>query len=141
VSPHGRKTDGIVLAVFTDLDQLNWAEDALSKGAPGSVNTGAGGGGSHQLDQFVDGESTKLGIVYLMEPKAETFAEHLNNCKAKILFHKGIVIEYDTNGRKVPKAQDPTVRKAQDPTVRKAHKDISLGHCHGPVARAAARSH
>ena len=78
------------------------------------MNKNPGGGGSHQLDQFVGGESTKLGIVYLMEPKAETFPEHLNNCKAKILFHKGIVIEYivivyDTNGRKV---QDPTVRKA-----------------------------
>ena len=36
--PGGRKLDGIVLAVCTDLNQLNWAEDALSKGALGSVN-------------------------------------------------------------------------------------------------------
>ena len=35
--PGGRKLDGIVLAVCTDLNQLNWAEDALSKGALGSV--------------------------------------------------------------------------------------------------------
>ena len=32
--PGGRKLDGIVLAVCTDLNQLNWAEDALATGAP-----------------------------------------------------------------------------------------------------------
>jgi hypothetical protein len=87
---------------------LNWAEDALATGAPGSVNANGGGGGSHQLEQFVDGVSTKLGIVYLMVPIAETMQEYREHCKAKMEHFKGIAIEVDENGRKV---QDTSVRK------------------------------
>ena len=120
--PGGRKLDGIVLAVCTTLDELNWAEDALSKGAHGSVNANGGGGGSHQLDQFIDGVSTKLGIVYLMVPIAETIQEYVEHCKAKMEHFKGIAIEVDEKGRKVSKAQDTSVRKVQDTSVRKVSK-------------------
>ena len=104
---------------------MNWAEDALATGAPGSVNANGGGGGSHQLEQFVDGVSTKLGIVYLMVPIAETMQEYREHCKAKMEHFKGIAIEVDENGRKVSKAQDTSVRKVQDTSVRKV-QDTSV---------------
>ena len=112
---------------------MNWAEDALSKGALGSVNTGAGGGGSHQLDQFIDGVSTKLGIVYLMVPIAETIQEYVEHCKAKMEHFKGIAIEVDEKGRKVQdtsvrkvsKVQDTSVRKVQDTSARKVGSGLS----------------
>ena len=101
---------------------MNWAEDALATGAPGSVNTNPGGGGSHQLDQFIDGVSTKLGIVYLMVPIAETMQEYREHCKAKMEHFKGIAIEVDENGRKV---QDTSVRKVQDTSVRQVGSGLS----------------
>jgi hypothetical protein len=91
------------------------------------VNTGAGGGGSHQLDQFIDGVSTKLGIVYLMVPIAETMQEYREHCKAKMEHFKGIAIEVDENGRKVSKAQDTSVRKVQDTSVRKVGSGSTKG--------------
>ena len=104
---------------------MNWAEDALATGAHGSVNANPGGGGSHQLDQFVDGVSTKIGIVYLMVPIAETIQEYVEHCKAKMEHFKGIAIEVDENGRKVSKSQDTSVRKVQDTSVRKV-QDTSV---------------
>ena len=83
--PLGLKTDGMVLALTTNQKMLNWLEDSLSKGAPGSVNSNGGGGGSHHLEPFSDGPSKRLGIVYKMTPKAATLEEYRDDCKVRSL--------------------------------------------------------
>eukprot|EP01048_Picozoa_sp_COSAG05_P000086 COSAG05_NODE_2_length_63105_cov_159.292956_29_plen_204_part_00 len=79
--PCGQKTDASILALTSNLEILNYVEDALVKGAKGSVNCNGGGGGRHKLEQFIDGWSTKLGIVYKMTPKAGSLEEYIDDCK------------------------------------------------------------
>ena len=119
--PLGQKTDGMILCVTTTKEMLNWLEDSVSGAAPGSVNVNGGGGGSHRLQPFIDGSSTRLGIVYSMTPKAKTMPEYQDDVKVrsflmfrqiltvfmmsqkKTLHYENIVVEYFDNGRKVPK--------------------------------------
>ena len=73
------------LALTTNQKMLNYIEDSLSRGAPGSVNSNGGGGGSHHLEPFRDGPSQRLGVVYKMTPKAATREEYRDDCKVRSL--------------------------------------------------------
>ena len=49
---------------FFEAVSTNLAEDYLSKNSQFAINGNGGGAGSHTLDEYEDGKTLKLGLIY-----------------------------------------------------------------------------